>query len=818
MLLMGLLVAQGQTFEPPTRLSYLQGQSVLLTYQSLGNPPSNIVSQTNNCGATYNVLRVNANTYRLISTNLSNVGKDTVIIFYRKPPQGLMYYKTVEVTTLPSYLKANDDFSTTAINTSITIPVTANDTSNRGVKVLTDVAVNHNGTVTISGNDVTFTPLNGFEGLASLNYVVCDDLGTCDAGTAHICVGDPYGYQDDTLQISTMKNKILPILTPLSGYSLVTPPSNGSVVTQNGILHYEPNTDFSGLDEFVYTNATLGISKTVMVDVLNHNGPNDFVFDDIAFTSIETGVEIDLLANDLGGTGLYNVNIVTQPENGTLTYISEGYYLFTPDAGFEGVDEFEYSASPSPNGTPEFGIASVIVSNMRPANGTFNLQTPKNTALVINYNIPLSNFDYTITSQGNQGNTIFYPGQTTVNINGTSVSGYNLLVYYPFANANGTDEVEIEYCITGTSDCRPVKLVIDIQDIPVPPGGFCLDTDCVWAGDANLDGKVDLRDLLPIGLFMGNVGTPRPNATINPWFGQDCSDWGAKLPNSLVDIKHLDTDGDSIITAVDTVAISDHYQATHSLSAEPVNFPTNIPLYLGQPDTIYVAGPGDIVSIPIILGNSAFPALDIYGLTFSIDYNTNVIDPNASFISFDRNSWMSYSSPVLNMVKKPFDGRFEAGYTRTNGNPSSGYGIIGTVNFIIVDDLDPGRFPDFGANVSISASAGMNHNGVTFGFANSGTRIELGASEKASSKNITNDQMIIYPNPAQDVLNVHVNGGYNIESVEMVDISGKTVHRSLTNATNRHQLNIQNLNDGMYVLRVITDGGVVSQKVSVIRN
>ena len=240
LLLMGFLVANGQTFEPPTRLSFLQGQSVNLQYQSIGNPPSNIVSQTNHCGATYNVLRINANTYRLISTNLTSVGKDTVIIFYRKPPQGLTYYKTVEVSTLPSYLQANDDFSTTAINTPITIPVTANDTSNRGVKILTDVAVNHNGTVSINGNTVTFTPLNGFEGLASLNYVVCDDIGTCDAGTAHICVGDPYGYQDDTLQISTIKNKILPILTPLSGYSLLTPPSNGTMVSDNGIIYYNP--------------------------------------------------------------------------------------------------------------------------------------------------------------------------------------------------------------------------------------------------------------------------------------------------------------------------------------------------------------------------------------------------------------------------------------------------------------------------------------------------------------------------------------------------------------------------------------------------
>ncbi|MEZ4949462.1 MAG: Ig-like domain-containing protein [Saprospiraceae bacterium] len=818
LLFLGILVARGQSFEPMTRLTYLQGQTVHYAYNSIGNPPSNIYSQTNH-SANYNVYRINAFTYNLVSSSLNAVGKDTVVVLYRKPPQGQATYKIFEITVLPSYLKANDDFITTDVNTAITIPVTANDTSNRGVKVLTDIAVNYNGTVSKNGNDIIFVPEAGFEGLASLNYVVCDDLGTCDAGTAHICVGDPYGYDNDTLQISTIKNKAVPILTPLSNYTLISSPDNGTVVTQNGISYFEPDNGFTGLDEIVYEHNTQNITKTLLIDVLNHGGPNTYLTDDVVFTSINNDVEIDLLENDLGGTALYNVDIVSQPENGTLTFVSEGYYVYTPNPGFEGVDEFTYEAAPNSNGSgAETAKASVIISNLNPSAPIFDLRTPKATPLVINYNIPLSNYDFTITSQGTKGNTVFYPGNASVNINGRTVNGYNLLVYYPTGNNSGLDEVELEYCIAGSSVCPTVKLRIDIQNISTPPGGFCVDTDCVWAGDANKDGKVDLRDLLPIGLCMGDVGLPRPNALINPWFGQDAANWGSKVPNSIIDLKHLDTDGDSIITAMDTVAISEHYQATHSMSAEPVNFPTNIPLYLGQPDTTYVAGPGDMVSIPIILGNEVFPAFDIYGLTFTIDFNTNIIDADQSFISFDRNSWMSYSSPVLNMVKKPFGGRFESGYTRTNGNPSSGYGVIGTVNFIIIDDLDPQRTPESGALVSITASNGMNQNGYSFGFQNGSTRIEMNAGKKAADKNISTDQMLVYPNPTDNLLNIHLNGGYTVEQVEMVDMSGRLVYSAATPANNRYQFNTNQLEDGIYILRAITNGCVVSQKVSILRN
>lgn len=51
--------------------------------------------------------------------------------------------------------------------------------------------------------------------------------------------------------------------------------------------------------------------------------------------------------------------------------------------------------------------------------------------------------------------------------------------------------------------CRKsVKIEMEILNVGSGNEPMCFD-DCVWRGDTNFDGTVNLQDLLPIGLSMG---------------------------------------------------------------------------------------------------------------------------------------------------------------------------------------------------------------------------------------------------------------------------------------------------------------------------
>ena len=71
----------------------------------------------------------------------------------------------------------------------------------------------------------------------------------------------------------------------------------------------------------------------------------------------------------------------------------------------------------------------------------------------------------------------------------------------------------------------------------------------------------------------------------------------------------------------------------------------------------------------------------------------------------------------------------------------------------------------------------------------------------------------LYPNPANDVVNVECrmqNAEYEVEAVEVYDVYGKLVNTVVVNE-NPIRINISNLADDMYFVRVTTDAGAVTK-------
>ncbi|PCJ66483.1 MAG: hypothetical protein COA58_06815 [Bacteroidetes bacterium] len=74
--------------------------------------------------------------------------------------------------------------------------------------------------------------------------------------------------------------------------------------------------------------------------------------------------------------------------------------------------------------------------------------------------------------------------------------------------------------------------------------------------------------------------------------------------------------------------------------------------------------------------------------------------------------------------------------------------------------------------------------------------------------NHDNINISIYPNPTSSVINI--SSPYPIESIELIDLSGKIVLHRTTDT----QLEISNLPRGIYTLQIQTTEGVFRKKVS----
>ncbi|MEL7021597.1 MAG: Ig-like domain-containing protein, partial [Bacteroidota bacterium] len=645
----------------------------------------------------------------LLYTPLSEsfTGLDTMKVGYWKfTERGPEYtQRFLHINVVPSQVVANDDYAATDINQTITIDVLANDHGNSEILAIkAPVLMTNNGVARVTNDGkIAFTPRAGFEGVANLNYIACDELNTCDLATVSVCVFNSLTPASDTLRIITEMNTPEVVLLPVNGYNMISAPQSGQYDVSGEVALYVPNNNFVGTDEFSFEKMINGrlIEKTVVVDVIEATADNEFAADDYFFTTTGTATEGNVLLNDVGGADLRYPTITRNARNGSATLNNRGELFYTPRAGFEGIERIEYKVMAGNSGVEEKATAFVFVSDQEPVATTFELTTPKNVPLVLNYGATVNYWGFRKTTLPNRGQLEL--GEINGNYYGHDIKGNNLIVYVPSQNITGYDEFEIAYCVT-ESDCHPIKLKVDILDIEVPEDHACVARQCIWAGDTNNDGIVNMQDLLPIGLGMGEVGTERDNPDLNNWYGQYGEDWTGTLAGAGLDIKYIDTDGNGVVSAVDTAAISDFYGNVHSIIPETPNLNVETPLFFGRPDTIPLVGLGAIIELPIMLGAPNYPANDIYGFTFDVDFSgsSQVIDLESVQLEFAEDSWMAYNSPVLDMQREVVKGKIEAGYTRTNGVVSSGYGLIGAVKFVIVDDIDGIRLNDTQFSIQIN--------------------------------------------------------------------------------------------------------------------
>lgn len=86
--------------------------------------------------------------------------------------------------------------------------------------------------------------------------------------------------------------------------------------------------------------------------------------------------------------------------------------------------------------------------------------------------------------------------------------------------------------------------------------------------------------------------------------------------------------------------------------------------------------------------------------------------------------------------------------------------------------------------------------------------------EATGIQEVANNSTVIYPNPANNVINV--NSTSNINGVEIYTIAGQKVANYTANGT-QTAISVSNLSNGMYLMKINTENGTSVQKFNVVR-
>jgi uncharacterized repeat protein (TIGR01451 family) len=413
---------------------------------------------------------------------------------------------TISVTNRPPV--ANNDTATTPINVPINVPVLANDSDLDG-DVLTIVSVSPtNGTASISGTNVVFTPTNNLPG--TVRYTITDGFGGTNSALISVSVSNrPPVVVNDIgstprnvpVTIPVLANDNDPDGNPLT--IITVSATNGTpVISGTNVVYTPPNV--VGTNTIIYTVTDgNGGTNTGLITISVTNRP-PVANNDTATTPINVSVNVPVLANDSDPDGDVLTIVSVSPTNGTAS-ISGTNVVFTPTNNLPGT--VRYTITDGFGGTNS-ALVTITVSNRPPVVVNDIGSTPRNVPVTIpvlaNDNDPDGNPLTIITVTATNGtpvisgtNVVYTPGNTP---------STNTIIYTVTDGNGGTNSGLITISVTN----RPPVAGNDTATTPI---NVPINVP-VLANDSDPDG--DVLTIVSVSPTNGTASISGTNVVFTP--------------------------------------------------------------------------------------------------------------------------------------------------------------------------------------------------------------------------------------------------------------------------------------------------------------
>ena len=556
---------------------------------------------------------------------------------------------------------------------------------------------------------------------------------------------------------------------------------NGTVVTLNKvgtarlqIIHNAADPAAASVD--VYVNGALLLNDfnfrtaTPFIDVNSGQTLNIGIAPSTSTSVNDTLVNIPVVLND-GGTYVAVANGVLNPSSFAVNPegISTGFQLLL----FDGMQEASLNGS-SVDLAVLHGATDAPAVDVYARNVAQLIDSITYTSLQGYLSVPANDYLLDITASNSSSIIATYFAPLSGLSGGAAVvfaSGF----LTPSANQNGEafglfaalpDGTVLQLNDTSNSRLQVIHNSADPAAASVDVyvnGGLLLDNFAFRTATPFID--------VPSGVTL-NIGIAPGNST--------------SINDTLVNIPVVLANGDSY------VAIASGVLSPSSFDVNPDGRPTGFQLLL-QNEMRESSLSGTDVDFRVVHGATDAPTVDVVAV------GAGVIVDNAAYT--DITAYISVPSALYTLQVTP-------------GNNNS---VIVAEYVADLSTLGGGSAVVFASGF---LSPGTNQNGAAFGLFAAlvdGTVIQFPI---VTGLNEINNAIVesMYPNPTQSVLNVVVNSNETVESINITDITGKIIRsESNQNLGNRIQMDVSNLNSGMYFLNVTTNTQRSAKRFSVIK-
>lgn len=332
----------------------------------------------------------------------------------------------------------------------------------------------------------------------------------------------------------------------------------------------------------------------------------------------------------------------------------------------------------------------------------------------------------------------------------------------------------------------------------------------VWPGDANNDGIVNHIDVLYVGNAFTKQGIARDTLQ-SAWMATQVPPWVFVLPDNNINAGYTDCSGNGFVSVEDLLVIEENYGEINSNfngSSFLVGTLNDPRLQVVIADSFWL--PGDTVNFEIVLFQN--PTDSVYGIAFTLHFDTLLA--NASNVSLNAHPQFGGGGRQPIFVSKNNVGAIEFGISRTNQINHGGTIAIASASMIIEDNLIGKAFLDVAQAFRISQVKMFDKQLMEKAVKGDTTEAKIitGLPEKLLQQKIE-----IYPIPTQGELQLKIEKGINLLSLKATSLNGSTFNLNVEPKQDITKINLNQLQNGIYILEVKTSQGIFHQKIKIER-
>ncbi|MBL55867.1 MAG: hypothetical protein CMP61_01640 [Flavobacteriales bacterium] len=359
----------------------------------------------------------------------------------------------------------------------------------------------------------------------------------------------------------------------------------------------------------------------------------------------------------------------------------------------------------------------------------------------------------------------------------------NKSVYLGDINRDGYPEIGIIDMYKNNPDGNDGVVYI----VSIKPAD-CIETTCVWPGDANNDGVANCIDLFSIARGFKKVSSPNKRILpVNTWVAQKANDWGEL--NDDVDMKFADCDGNGVVDRNDISSIKLNYNLTHQKN-NIIDLDENGPLLRIVPAQQNLS-PDDTAQFDIFLGEQIKNAENVFGLNMTVRPTSLSLYNDSIYVDYT-DSWIgNVDSNAIHLEHQLTDG-ISFAIARTDHKNTTNYGKIANIKIPLTNN------PIEKFTLEVTELNIESHEGdillVNDIIADSVSVVDSTTINSSISVISTINS---YPNPTSDI--VYFNLKEEIKNIAIYSAVGYLIKNEPVNATS-FNIDLSSLTNGTYFI------------------